>query len=174
MSSSNQSTNPVSRAQSLVAAAGPGCIYPSCTFTSNHLTTLNAHVAAHFESRTPLNDALLADYLSRTSAHFNNAVAHANSTSYPAAVNSHTRILPAAATGPPTAHSAAAPAAVARYHCPHPSCTKTFTRATDRDRHARKHDPTAQTWICPAAGCGQSFYRKDKRDAHVGMRHVGR
>lgn len=62
----------------------------------------------------------------------------------------------------------------ARHHCRH--CAKTFSRSSDRDRHALKHDPTARRFPCSFPGCRyvgrQGFLRKDKLTQHqTHMRH---
>lgn len=50
-------------------------------------------------------------------------------------------------------------------------CGKTFTRPSDRTRHARKHAPDGRVYHCTFPGCRYSgergFYRKDKLDSHM-------
>jgi hypothetical protein len=65
----------------------------------------------------------------------------------------------------PAAASAAFPVRSAqRYTCPH--CMKTFSRRSDRDRHALSHDPNAPRYTCPAHHCARVFPRKDKLADH--------
>jgi hypothetical protein len=52
------------------------------------------------------------------------------------------------------------------------NCGEAFTRRSDRDRHARKHDPNATQFPCSAQHCTRSFPRKDKLlDHRRRMRH---
>lgn len=50
-------------------------------------------------------------------------------------------------------------------------CGKTFTRPSDRIRHAKKHAPDGRVYRCTFPGCRYSgeraFYRKDKLDSHM-------
>jgi hypothetical protein len=56
-----------------------------------------------------------------------------------------------------------------RFACHHPQCGgRTFSRRTDRDRHARTHDDVRQ-YVCPA--CMKKFYRKDKLQSHAWKVH---
>lgn len=58
-----------------------------------------------------------------------------------------------------------------RHRCP--TCNRTFSRVTDLERHAKKHDPGMRVYHCDVVGCEyQGNYRKDKRDAHVRMCHA--
>ena len=56
-----------------------------------------------------------------------------------------------------------------------PTCTLTFTRASDLQRHALKHLPESRQYECWVQGCpykgARGFYRKDKLMAHVKARH---
>ncbi|MCJ1481505.1 hypothetical protein MMC06_001664 [Schaereria dolodes] len=60
-----------------------------------------------------------------------------------------------------------------RTPCSYPSCSRTFKRCADMERHARKHEPTAQKYYCSVEGCkygaanGKGFYRRDKLLSHV-------
>jgi hypothetical protein len=66
---------------------------------------------------------------------------------------------------PAAAATAAAPVRSAqRYACPR--CMKTFSRRSDRDRHALSHDPNAPRYTCPAHHCARVFPRKDKLADH--------
>lgn len=55
------------------------------------------------------------------------------------------------------------------------TCGKTFKRAPDMQRHAKKHDPGAQRFDCLAAGCpytgARGFLRPDKLADHRRNRH---
>lgn len=60
-----------------------------------------------------------------------------------------------------------------RHACP--TCGKTFSRAPDMYRHARKHNPGAQRIDCPSPGCpytgAKGFLRSDKLASHWQNRH---
>ncbi|MCJ1261616.1 hypothetical protein MMC22_001482 [Lobaria immixta] len=60
-----------------------------------------------------------------------------------------------------------------RHVCP--TCSKTFGRAPDMHRHARKHNPGAQRIDCPSPGCPytgpKGFLRSDKLTSHWQNRH---
>lgn len=60
-----------------------------------------------------------------------------------------------------------------RHVCP--TCSKTFSRAPDMHRHARKHNPGAQRIDCPSPGCpytgAKGFLRSDKLTSHWQNRH---
>lgn len=59
------------------------------------------------------------------------------------------------------------------FHCPH--CMKSYSRRSDRDRHALSHNPNALRYSCPAVGCNRigmdGFLRKDKLAQH--RSHMG-
>ena len=58
-----------------------------------------------------------------------------------------------------------------RFACHHPQCGgRTFSRRSERDRHARVHDVVRQ-YICPRANCVKKFYRKDKLQSHLKKGH---
>jgi hypothetical protein len=67
-------------------------------------------------------------------------------------------VTPAAASAASSVHSAR------RYTCSR--CIKTFSRRSDRDRHALSHDPNAPRYTCPAHHCARVFPRKDKLADH--------
>jgi hypothetical protein len=67
-------------------------------------------------------------------------------------------VTPATASAPSPVPSAC------RYTCPR--CIKTFSRRSDRDRHALSHDPNAPRYTCPAHHCARVFPRKDKLADH--------
>ena len=47
------------------------------------------------------------------------------------------------------------------------TCRKSFTRPSDLNRHAKKHQPGARIYTCSVAGCDyEGSYRKDKLTAH--------
>ena len=65
-----------------------------------------------------------------------------------------------------------------RYHCSHPGCESSFTRASDLKRHARNHVPSDQhPFACgcclnaPGAGQGYSSERKDHVEQHLRKSH---
>lgn len=68
-------------------------------------------------------------------------------------------------------------------HTPAPSehvcstCNQAFSRPSDLQRHAKKHNPSAKIFDCPHQGCKykgpKSFYRKDKLLSHMRARHSG-
>ena len=48
------------------------------------------------------------------------------------------------------------------------TCNKTFSRRSDMERHAKKHQPTMRIYHCSVRGCEyEGSYRKDKLEAHV-------
>ena len=48
------------------------------------------------------------------------------------------------------------------------TCRKSFSRPSDLDRHAKKHQPGARIHMCSVPGCDyEGSYRKDKLTAHV-------
>ena len=48
------------------------------------------------------------------------------------------------------------------------TCHKSFSRPSDLDRHAKKHQPGARIHMCSVPGCDyEGSYRKDKLTAHV-------
>lgn len=48
------------------------------------------------------------------------------------------------------------------------TCRKSFSRPSDLDRHAKKHQPGAKIHTCSVPGCDyEGSYRKDKLTAHV-------
>ena len=48
------------------------------------------------------------------------------------------------------------------------TCHKSFSRPSDLDRHAKKHQPGARIHMCSVLGCDyEGSYRKDKLMAHV-------
>ena len=48
------------------------------------------------------------------------------------------------------------------------TCRKSFSRPSDLDRHAKKHQPGSRAYTCSVAGCDyEGSYRKDKLTAHV-------
>ena len=48
------------------------------------------------------------------------------------------------------------------------TCHKSFSRPSDLDRHARKHQPGARIHTCSVPGCDyEGSYRKDKLTAHM-------
>ncbi|MCJ1266681.1 hypothetical protein MMC22_006566 [Lobaria immixta] len=55
------------------------------------------------------------------------------------------------------------------------TCGKTFSRAPDMHRHARKHNPGVQRIDCPSPGCpytgAKGFLRSDKLASHWQNRH---
>jgi Zinc finger, C2H2 type len=58
-----------------------------------------------------------------------------------------------------------------RFACHHPQCGgRTFSRRSERDRHARVHDVVRQ-YVCPRANCVKKFYRKDKLQSHLKKGH---
>ena len=105
-----------------------------------------------------------------------------NSTSSPYATNSHTvhsteDMERVAETSQPTivnGTSLTAPSAnTGRHRVMKPrstckTCRKSFSRPSDLDRHAKKHQPGARIYTCSMAGCDyEGSYRKDKLTAHV-------
>jgi hypothetical protein len=54
------------------------------------------------------------------------------------------------------------------YRCSH--CNKSYARPSDRDRHARRHNPNARRYPCQFPGCNRvgfnAFLRKDKLKDH--------
>lgn len=53
------------------------------------------------------------------------------------------------------------------------TCRKSFTRPSDHNRHAKKHQPGARIYTCSVAGCDyEGSYRKDKLTAHVKNCHT--
>ena len=47
------------------------------------------------------------------------------------------------------------------------TCRKSFSRPSDLNRHAKKHQPGARIYTCSVAGCDyEGSYRKDKLTAH--------
>ena len=58
-----------------------------------------------------------------------------------------------------------------------PSCSRTFTRPSDLQRHVKKHVPGGKPFGCPEPGCKYKgelgFYRKDKLLSHMRNRHSG-
>ncbi|KAH8600219.1 hypothetical protein B0O99DRAFT_737670 [Bisporella sp. PMI_857] len=61
-----------------------------------------------------------------------------------------------------------------RHRCQH--CGRTFSRSSDRDRHALKHDPNAPRYACFFPGCDKvgkrGFLRRDNLTQHQAhMRH---
>ena len=53
------------------------------------------------------------------------------------------------------------------------TCRKSFTRPSDLNRHAKKHQPGARIYTCSIAGCDyEGSYRKDKLAAHVKNCHT--
>ena len=53
------------------------------------------------------------------------------------------------------------------------TCRKSFTRPSDLNRHAKKHQPGARIFTCSVAGCDyEGSYRKDKLTAHVKNCHT--
>jgi hypothetical protein len=82
-----------------------------------------------------------------------------------ASVQPSTSSMPSPNIVTPAAASAASPVcSVRRYTCPR--CIKTFSRRSDRDRHALSHDPNAPRYTCPAHHCARVFPRKDKLADH--------
>ena len=58
-----------------------------------------------------------------------------------------------------------------RFACHHPQCGgRTYSRRSERDRHARVHDVVRQ-YVCPRANCVKKFYRKDKLQSHLKKGH---
>lgn len=57
------------------------------------------------------------------------------------------------------------------------TCNQTFSRHSDLQRHAKKHNPSAKIFDCLHQGCkykGQhGFYREDKLLSHMRTRHTG-
>lgn len=55
------------------------------------------------------------------------------------------------------------------------TCGKSFSRAPDMQRHAKKHDPAARRIDCPVPGCpykgAKGFLRRDKLASHRQNRH---
>ena len=48
------------------------------------------------------------------------------------------------------------------------ACRKSFSRPSDLDRHAKKHQPGSRIYTCSVAECDyEGSYRKDKLTAHV-------
>ena len=68
------------------------------------------------------------------------------------------------------------PNSTARFPCATTGCERTFARAGNMRRHARKHDPAAERFPCQVAGCkytgAKAFARKDKLADHVKKRHA--
>lgn len=58
-----------------------------------------------------------------------------------------------------------------------PSCSRTFTRPSDLQRHVKKHVPGGKPFECSEPGCKYKgelgFYRKDKLLSHMRNRHSG-
>ena len=53
------------------------------------------------------------------------------------------------------------------------TCRKSFSRPSDLDRHAKKHQPGSRIYTCSIAGCDyEGSYRKDKLTAHVKNCHT--
>ena len=53
------------------------------------------------------------------------------------------------------------------------TCRKSFTRPSDLNRHAKKHQPEARIYTCSIAECDyEGSYRKDKLAAHVKNCHT--
>ena len=110
-----------------------------------------------------------------------------NSTSSPYATNSHTvhsteDMERVAETSQPTivnGTSLTAPSAnTGRHRVMKPrstckTCRKSFSRPSDLDRHAKKHQPGARIYTCLVARCDyEGSYRKDKLTAHVKNCHT--
>ena len=105
-----------------------------------------------------------------------------NSTSSSYAVNNHTAYSPGDVervvdTSQPVLNNSTnftAPSATTsrqRVMKPRPvckTCRKSFSRPSDLDRHAKKHQPGARIHMCSVPGCDyEGSYRKDKLMAHV-------
>lgn len=52
-----------------------------------------------------------------------------------------------------------------------PTCSKTFGRLSDLERHSKLHQPDAPVFHCVAPGCGYSSKRSDKLAEHVRRVH---
>lgn len=53
------------------------------------------------------------------------------------------------------------------------ACRKSFSRPSDLNRHAKKHQPGARIYTCSISGCDyEGSYRKDKLAAHVKNCHA--
>jgi len=71
----------------------------------------------------------------------------------------------------PSSPSLNASSSQTRFACHHPQCGgRTFSRRSDRDRHARIHDVVRQ-YVCPRANCVKKFYRRDKLQSHLKKGH---
>lgn len=79
------------------------------------------------------------------------------------------------ASPPGQQNSISAAAASPGHVCP--SCSRTFTRPSDLQRHVKKHVPGGKPFGCPEPGCKYKgelgFYRKDKLLSHMRNRHSG-
>ena len=64
-----------------------------------------------------------------------------------------------------------------QFPCKHGSCSISFKRAADLERHARAHQPGPKEYECPGPGCAQKgakgFTRKDKLADHWKGKHLG-
>ena len=102
-----------------------------------------------------------------------------NSTTSPHAATSHTAYLSGdmervAETSQPVLTNLAAPSAsTGRQRVMKPrsvckTCRKSFSRPSDLDRHAKKHQAGAKVHTCSVPGCDyEGSYRKDKLTAHM-------
>ena len=52
-------------------------------------------------------------------------------------------------------------------------CNQPFSRQSDLDRHAKKHQPGPKEFKCNVQGCKYESHRKDKLREHVRRRHPG-
>ncbi|MCJ1248261.1 hypothetical protein MMC30_005478 [Trapelia coarctata] len=141
-----------------------GGLLPS-TITTSSLT----HPAPNLHHPAALNP-------NHSTHTFTPPLPHATLTSNPT-VHTGTRPTPASNTRPRPENSSPIPNTRAprpRVPCKHPTCTQTFSRSSDRDRHLLKHSAEGvcggvRGFFCREPGCkynGKPFYRRDKLLSH--------
>ncbi|KAF2461277.1 hypothetical protein BDY21DRAFT_360428 [Lineolata rhizophorae] len=56
------------------------------------------------------------------------------------------------------------------YYCPHPGCTKTYTRPCRLSDHLRSHS-NSRPYVCEEGSCGKAFLRRAHLKRHVAESH---
>ena len=154
------------------------CLFPGCdaSFDETLLDAFNAHVEAHFAESSDVKKAFVRNDPGVST--FNTAGRAEDEAISPRGFqdqNIAQPVAPAISITPNRELGHAIPHTtihhsnvVGRARSTCGTCNKTFTRRSDMERHAKKHQPTMRIYHCSVGGCEyEGSYRKDKLEAHV-------